>query len=163
MSNNPVAPFESNKETEGPPHNSWKTKVKEYLAKLKTLIINPNESHLTKSLSVAVGVFISIVPLWGLQTMVAIAAAFIFRLNKPLVIAASYLSAPPITPVVLYVSVILGGFFVSKPVIFSLSSISIDVIQAALFQYVIGSLVFAVAASFFFGFATSFVLKISRK
>jgi Uncharacterized protein conserved in bacteria len=140
-----------------------KAKLKQYLVKLKHLIVDPNESDLTKSISVAVGVFISIIPLWGFQTIVAVAASFIFRLNKPLVIAASYFSVPPMTPFVLYFSVIFGGIFVSKPVVFSLSSINLDILQAALFQYVVGSLALAVVVASAFGLSTSLLLKVRRR
>jgi uncharacterized protein (DUF2062 family) len=139
------------------------TKLKQYLAKLRLLIVDPNESNLTKSISVAVGIFISIVPLWGFQTIVAVATSFILKLNKPLVIAASYFSVPPMTPLVLYFSVVFGGLFVSKPVAFSLSSISLDVLQAALFQYVVGSLALAVVAALVFGVAMSLLLKVRRR
>jgi len=145
------------------PKATWGAKVKRSLAKLKTLIVDPNESNLTKSVSVGVGVFISIIPLWGFQTIVAVATSFIFKLNKPLVIAASYFSVPPMTPFVLYFSVIFGGLFVSKPVAFSLSAISLDVIQAALFQYVVGSLALAVVVASAFGLSTSLLLKVRRR
>lgn len=142
---------------------TFKAKLKQYLVKLKLLIVDPNESDLTKSISVGVGVFISIIPLWGFQTIVAVATSFIFKLNKPLVIAASYFSVPPMTPFVLYFSVIFGGLFVSRPVAFSLSSINLDVLQAALFQYVVGSLALAVVVAFTFGLATSLLLKVRRR
>lgn len=89
MSSNIVTPNDPN----GPSRESLKTSRREAKAApckvQESLIVDPNESDLTKSVSVAVGIFISIVPLWGFQTIVAVAAAFVLRLNKPLVIAAS--------------------------------------------------------------------------
>lgn len=162
MSSNIVTPNDPN----GPSGESLKTsrreRLKQYLVKFKNLIVDPNESDLTKSVSVAVGIFISIVPLWGFQTIVAVAAAFVLRLNKPLVIAASYFSVPPMTPFILYFSVIFGGVFVSKPIAFSLSSIGLDVLQAALFQYVVGSIALAVVVASTFGLATSLLLRLRK-
>lgn len=162
MSSNIVTPNDSN----GPSGESFKTsrreRLKQYLVKFKNLIVDPNESDLTKSVSVAVGIFISIVPLWGFQTIVAVAAAFVLRLNKPLVIAASYFSVPPMTPFILYFSVIFGGAFVSKPIEFSLSNIGLDVLQAALFQYVVGSIALAVVVASAFGVATSVLLRLRK-
>jgi len=162
MSSNIVTPNDPN----GPSGESLKTsrreRLKQHLVKFKNLIVDPNESDLTKSVSVAVGIFISIVPLWGFQTIVAVAAAFVLRLNKPLVIAASYFSVPPMTPFILYFSVIFGGVFVSKPIAFTLSNIGLDVLQAALFQYVVGSIALAVVVASAFGVATSVLLRLRK-
>lgn len=163
MSRKPTTTLESEINSDITPKRSWKTKLQQYIGKLKHLIVDPNESNLTKSISVAVGIFISIVPLWGFQTIVAVAAAFVLRLNKPLVIAASYFSVPPMTPFILYFSVILGGVFVSNPIAFNLSSISLDVLQAALFQYVVGSIALAVVVASAFGLATSLLLKVRSR
>lgn len=163
MSSKPTTSQESEPNSDIASKRPWKTKLQEYIVKLKHLIVDPNESDLTKSISVAVGIFISIVPLWGFQTIVAVAAAFVLRLNKPLVIAASYFSVPPMTPFILYFSVIFGGVFVSKPIAFSLSNIGLDVLQAALFQYVVGSIALAVVVASTFGLATSLLLKVRRR
>jgi uncharacterized protein (DUF2062 family) len=146
----------------GTSSKGWSVKLKKIIAKLKLLIVDPNETDLTKSLSIGLGIFISIVPLWGFQTLVAVATAFIFRLNKPLVIAASYFSVPPMTPFILYLSVVVGGLFVSKPVVFNVASIGLDVLQSALIQYVIGSVVLATFTAVLFGGGTLLLLRSRR-
>lgn len=139
--------------------NSRTSKLRAFAVRLKDLIVDPNESDVVKSVSVAVGVFISIVPLWGLQTLTAIGAAFLFKLNKPLVIAASYLSIPPILGVVLFLSMVMGGMFVADPIEVSFSSITLEMAKAALWQYLIGSLMLALLAAPLFGIATYGVLR----
>lgn len=139
---------------------SLRIKLKEYTLKVKNLMVDPNESDLTKSISISVGVFISIVPLWGLQTLIAVGAAFLFRLNKPLVIAASYLSVPPILGVILFFSMGLGAFFVDKSVHITLATANVDLVMAALHQYLIGSIMLAIIAAPLFGVLTFGVLKL---
>ncbi len=135
-------------------------KLREYMLKLRNLMIDPNESDMTKSLSISVGVFISIVPLWGFQTLTAIGAAFLFRLNKPLVVAASYLSVPPVLGPILVMSMGLGAFFVDKAVDISLANANVGLVMAALHQYILGSIVLALIAAPIFGLLTFGFLKI---
>lgn len=137
-----------------------KEKLGIYIVKLRHMMVDPNESDLTKSISISVGVFISIVPLWGLQTLTAIGAAFLFRLNKPLVIAASYLSVPPILGLILVMSMGLGTFFVDKAVHITLANANMDLVTAALHQYIIGSLALALIAAPLFGLLTYGFLKV---
>lgn len=140
-----------------------RVRLAQFWAKMKDLIVDPNESDFTKSLSVAVGVFISIIPLWGLQTLTAIGVAFLFRLNKPLVIASSYLSVPPILGPILFLSMGIGGLFVANPVTISFTNITPDLVAATLWQYGIGSLVLALIAAPIFGIMTYGALKLLVK
>lgn len=135
-------------------------RFKEYSLKVKDLMVDPNESDFTKSISISVGVFISIIPAWGLQTLIAVGAAFLFRLNKPLVIAASYLSVPPILGPILVLSMGLGAFFVDKAVHITLATANYDLVMAALHQYIIGSVVLALIAAPVFGLLTFGMLRI---
>lgn len=49
-------------------------------------LLSSHNSPIKLALSVAFGVFMGIIPIWGFQLVTAILLAFIFRLNKPLVI-----------------------------------------------------------------------------
>ena len=52
------------------------------------------------ALSLAVGVFISFTPLYGLQTLLAIGAAVVLRLNRAATVAGTWLNLPWFAPVV---------------------------------------------------------------
>jgi uncharacterized protein (DUF2062 family) len=58
--------------------------------------------------SVGIGVFFGIVPIWGFQLIAATAAAHLFRLSKPLVLAACHVSSPLTIPLILYTSLVVG-------------------------------------------------------
>ena len=56
------------------------------------------------------GIFIGIVPIYGLQTLAAVGLALLFRLNKPLTLAATFINNPLLLPPIVAASVELGGF-----------------------------------------------------
>jgi len=65
---------------------SWKTRFK------KILSLDSHPRHIAAGF--AVGVFISFTPFFGLHTPLAIAAAFIFRLNKLTCITGAWVNTP---------------------------------------------------------------------
>ena len=83
----------------------------------KILSLDAHPGHI--SAGFAVGVFISFTPFFGLHTFLAIALAFIFRLNKLTCISGSWAN-PPLTVVpVLAASYKLGEFMLgNKPAVF---------------------------------------------
>jgi uncharacterized protein len=52
------------------------------------------------ALALAVGVFISCTPFWGLQTVLSLAIATIFRLNRAVTVTDAWLNLPWFAPVV---------------------------------------------------------------
>ncbi len=58
--------------------------------------------------AVFLGVFIGIVPIYGLQTLAAVGVALLFRLNKPLTIAGTFVNNPMLQPLIVVSSVELG-------------------------------------------------------
>jgi hypothetical protein len=63
----------------------------------------------------AVGVFISFTPFFGLHTPLAIALAFILRLNKVACIIGAWVNTPFTMVPMLVISYNLGGFLRGKP------------------------------------------------
>jgi len=113
---------------------------------------------------VAFGVFMGIVPLWGFQLVTAIALAFLFRLNKVLVIIAANISIPPLIPVVLYLSHLTGKVWMgqnAQSLSFS-DDISFDLIYANFVQYLFGAFTLAVASGLLFGCLTYSLLKLLK-
>ena len=52
------------------------------------------------ALALAIGVFISCTPFWGLQTVLSLAVAMIFRLNRAVTVTGAWLNLPWFAPVV---------------------------------------------------------------
>jgi uncharacterized protein (DUF2062 family)/trans-aconitate methyltransferase len=60
--------------------------------------------------AVFLGIFIGIVPIYGFQTLAAIGVALLFRLNKPLTVASTFINNPLFLPLIIFSSVELGCF-----------------------------------------------------
>ena len=106
-------------------------------------ILHSDDSTMKLSVSVALGIFSGILPIWGFQTIAAIALAFCLRLNKVILIAASNISQPPLTPAIVYGSIVLGKAFSAQ-----------DAPAAALQQYVVGSILLALLSALLSGALT---------
>jgi uncharacterized protein (TIGR03546 family) len=63
----------------------------------------------------AVGVFISITPFFGLHTVMAVATAFLFRLNKLTTITGAWVNTPFTVPPLLLGSYKLGAWLLGQP------------------------------------------------
>ncbi len=118
-----------------------------------------------KALSVAFGVFMGIVPIWGFQLAVAIPAAMLLKLNKALVILAAHVSIPPMIPVLLFASHWLGRYWMgsrAETLAFS-RTISLESVQRNFEQYLYGSFTLAVLAGVGAGLGALFLLKGVRR
>lgn len=125
---------------------------------LKHEAIKPEESNLRKSTSLAFGVFMGIVPIWGFQLLVGIPLAVLFRLNKVLFIAAANISIPPMIPLILAGSFLCGQLFVDGTIeLDKLTNLSLASIQSNLIVYLIGACIFAIVG-FLIVFLISFGL-----
>lgn len=139
-----------------------------YLKQLKKngikYLISENNSPFTLAASVAFGVFMGIIPIWGFQLVTAIALAVLLKLNKPLVILFANISIPPFIPVIIYLSMVCGSFWVDEGVdslIFS-SNISIESVKPFFMQYITGAITLAFLAAFIFGMVTFVFLKTKK-
>jgi uncharacterized protein (DUF2062 family) len=105
-----------------------------------------------------------IIPLWGFQLLIGIPLAVLFRMNKVLFITAANISVPPMIPLVIYASFLVGQQFIDGAInstkIFEFSTASIG---ENLQQYIIGAILLAIMA-FFTVFTISWaLLKLLRK
>lgn len=126
-----------------------KNNLPDIMRKSKEYLFKSSESNLKLSISVGVGVFTGIIPIWGFQTILAIILAFIFRLNKIVMLAVSNFSQPPVTPFVILASFLLGGLFINTETgVFHYSSkTDYEFIKNNLLQYVVGSIILAIILS----------------
>ena len=97
--------------------------------------------------------------------LVSISLAFLFRLNKAIVILASNISIPPMWPLILYLSHLTGKFWMGDHAT-SLSfsrEITLDVIQQNFVQYVYGAITLSLAAGVIFGALSFFLIKAFKR
>jgi glycosyltransferase involved in cell wall biosynthesis len=139
-------------------------KKKTFWQALRNSLFNPEETDHIKALSIGFGIFMGIVPIWGFQLAVAIALAFLLRLNKALVIIAANISIPPMIPLILFLSHTTGGYWMGDKAQYILfdKSITLEMLQHSVYQYVIGAITLATIAGFIFGGAAFLVLKATR-
>ena len=119
-----------------------------------------NESPAKKASSVAVGIFFSIIPIWGFQLVSAIAAAYLLRLNRAIVILAANISIPPFLPLILIASLKTGEWVTGESTDFSLSTFTIEKAKENIYTYVVGACVLSVLASVGAGLLTYFYLRL---
>ncbi|CAN5380732.1 DUF2062 domain-containing protein [soil metagenome] len=139
-----------------------KKKLKQFL---HDQLINSHHSDGIKALSIAFGIFMGIIPIWGFQLVVGIFLAILFRLNKILVIIAANISIPPMIPLIIFCSYKMGAYWMgdnSGEIRFN-SSITLASIQKNLQQYIYGSITLAVLAAAVAGLLTLILLKIFKR
>ena len=61
------------------------------------------------ALALAIGVFISCTPFWGLQTLLSLVVATIFRLNRAVTVTGAWLNLPWFAPVVYAFALRIGA------------------------------------------------------
>jgi uncharacterized protein (DUF2062 family) len=83
-------------------------KLKFRASRFVTLLLQERLDPSHAAAAVFVGIFIGIVPIYGFQTLVAVAIALLFRLNKPLTVACTFISNPLFLPFIIFSSVELG-------------------------------------------------------
>lgn len=132
---------------------------------LNEQLFNTHHSDQVKAVSVAFGVFMGIIPIWGFQLAVAIFMAIVCKLNKPLVIIAANISLPPMIPVIIFASYKTGAFWMGQNALqmsFS-KSITLAAVKQNLQQYIYGSITLAILSGVFFGVLTFLLLKLFNR
>jgi glycosyltransferase involved in cell wall biosynthesis len=140
-------------------HLTWQ-KVKEFI---KNNILNSSDSNLKLAFSIAFGVFMGIIPVWGYQMLLAFFLAWLFKLNKVIVIAAANISLPPMIPVILYFSYITGVYVTGSSIRMNFSEISWHVIKQNAYCYIIGSSVLAILMAIITGMFSYILMRVFRK
>lgn len=120
-------------------------------------VLESGDSNAKKALSIALGVFIGIAPLWGFQTVIVLFLAYVLRLNKLIAFTFSNISLPPVIPLIIYLSLQMGSLAVvgATPIE---KMTTMDAIKQNLTQYLVGSILLATVAAFVFGMAGYLIL-----
>lgn len=110
------------------------------------------DSPKKKGLSIALGVFIGLSPLWGFHTIIVLFCALAMNLNKVIAFAFSNISLPPFIPLVLLLSLQMGNWVLGIDGHYELNTLTdnFDMVQN-LKSYLIGSLLLSVCSAIVFG------------
>lgn len=134
-------------------------KKKSFKKFIKEDLLGSKDSNRIKALSIALGVLFGILPVWGFQTFLVMFFAVLFRWNKILAFAFSNISIPPMIPLIIWLSLKVGGWVVPSLATFSFDKeMSFSMIQDHILQYLIGSVILAISTAFLFGFGSYFLL-----
>ena len=133
------------------------------------------------------GIFFGIAPLWGAQLFLALAVAWLLRLNKAISLLVSNISIPPMIPIILFASYKTGGLVLGKVsadealtkyaalkfvydwMIHAINSFHIKNTELAteiarnVTQYIIGGFALALFSSVLMGLITYLLVKILKK
>jgi glycosyltransferase involved in cell wall biosynthesis len=127
-------------------------------------LLSPEESNFKKAASIAVGICIGILPIWGWQIATAIAVSYFLRLNKALTVVASNISIPPMIPFILYGSYAMGGVILDTPTeLVGGVHYTLEFVKQNLLQYLIGAVALAISSGLAVGLFTWLLLSVFRR
>jgi glycosyltransferase involved in cell wall biosynthesis len=132
---------------------------------IQDALLHPRESDRIKAASVGFGLCMGILPIWGFQLLSAISLAYLFRLNKALVILAANISVPPMIPLIIFASYKMGAFWMdsrAEHLTFS-HRITLASVGPHVKQYVIGSIILAVVVGVLSSLIVWIVLKTFKR
>lgn len=86
-------------------------------------VLRSNISRKRIIASVALGVFIGVIPIYGFQMYLAALVAFLFRLNFPLMFLAGQISLPPMIPIWTFLSLEIGSKLTNTSLAISLDNV----------------------------------------
>lgn len=143
-----------------------KFKKKSFKDFVREDILQTNDTNEVKAASLALGVFLGIIPVWGFQTFLSIFLAAVFRLNKAISFVGSNISIPPMIPLVVWASLKIGGVLIPSDDVphLNFSSISYESVKLHLVQYIAGSFILATFMSVISGLGCyAFLRTFNRK
>ena len=127
-------------------------------------VSNPKYSNSNLALSVSLGIFLGIAPIWGYQMVAAAFFAYILKLNKVIALISSNISIPPMIPILLFLSVKTGELLTGIHTGLSFNSeITFNTIKSLIVVYLVGSFAFALMMSVLAGILAFILLSYFRK
>ncbi|HEX3105687.1 MAG TPA: DUF2062 domain-containing protein [Terriglobales bacterium] len=117
--------------------------------------------------AVFVGIFVGIVPIYGFQTLAAIGLALVFKLNKPLTVACTFINNPLLLPPTIFLSVELGCFLRTGAFlplsVSGLAAMRGHITKQEFLIWLIGSVALAILAGGVGAAVTAFLVRHHRK
>ena len=108
-------------------------------------VMEATDSNHRMALAVGWGVMWGMMPVWGWQGVVAVATGHVLKLNKVVTFLATNISIPPMIPLIVFGGYAVGCVLTGQDVSLSVEHISVEKLGASLYQYILGSVVLAVA------------------
>jgi uncharacterized protein (DUF2062 family) len=142
-------------------------RFKSEAGKIATLLLTEKLDPSRAAAAVFLGIFIGITPIYGFHALAAVGVALLFRLNKPLTVACTFISNPLLQPFIVFSSVELGcllrnGSF--QPLSLSdLTKASTHLSREQLFIWIIGSLALGILVGGLGAAVTAVIVHLHRK
>ncbi len=139
-----------------------KKSVREFV---REYILNSGDSNIKLSLSVSLGLFIGVTPIWGWQIVTTLGLAHLLKLNKFVAVSVSNISLPPMLPFVIFLSYLIGGWAmgVNTTNIHYMPGSGLQWIRENIIQYLLGSVLLGLSLALVMGPVTYLILSIFRK
>ncbi len=99
------------------------------------------------TVSLAIGVFFAVQPIYGLQAFFLGGIAFIFRLNFSLMFLSSQISIPPMIPIWTFISLKIGSSITHTPLLVSFSEMNLEIAKSLMSTWVLGSFILGISLS----------------
>lgn len=111
----------------------------EWRSFLSRNLLHSGESAARLASGVALGAAMSVMPIWGFQTVAALGLAHVMRLNKIVVGAFANISLPPLIPLIVYGALHLGGLLLGHEVSLSMTEATAESAAESVADYAVGS------------------------
>jgi uncharacterized protein (DUF2062 family) len=116
----------------------WRAGFRQRLRTKLNELSGAHETPRRLAVAVGIGVLCGCSPFLGFQTLIALGAAFLFRLNKLAVLIGLQISVPPITPLVIFASLALGEWMLhGRALVLSLAQMRALPVRLLLEQFLL--------------------------
>jgi uncharacterized protein (DUF2062 family) len=142
---------------------SFKDRAREFATLLLKESLDPRRA----AAAVFLGIFIGVLPIYGFHALAAVGVAILFKLNKPLTVACTFISNPFFQPLLVFASVELGcllrlGSF--QPLtLSSLAAASTHLTKDQIVIWMIGSVALGLLLGFIGAAVTAVVMHFYQK
>ncbi|MFW6221085.1 MAG: DUF2062 domain-containing protein [Fibrobacterota bacterium] len=121
--------------------------LKEKILHLIKHELKAHASPLKAALSLALGVFMGIFPIHGLQVITLMGLATLLRLNRPLSFLGVCVSSPPFLPIIIIAAVAIGRFVLPSSMISVDASVTGGAVLQSAAEFFVGSIILACICS----------------
>jgi uncharacterized protein (DUF2062 family) len=136
------------------PKVEWPKTWKERLTLIwKKYLWQPDETAGEIAVAVGFGVFTGLSPFWGWHTLIGLYFAQRLHLNKVLVVLFSYISIPPLIPIIIYSQLVAGRLLMTGDLDWHvrLSEFSLRLAHVRLKEFILGGLLLALVGGLLAG------------
>jgi uncharacterized protein (TIGR03546 family) len=134
------------------------SKLKDYILRFIKKGLSPHEI----ALSLAVGIFVAFIPVFGTHTVIAIFLAYILRVNTLIVLLGTQISNPLSFPFQIFISAEVGNLILNGALLEIKFSKEINYLSHYLWPIIVGSLILGIGLSVASYLLTKVILKKRR-